>query len=138
MANTVAASEGEFPSAAARRNRSLFVSRDRRLTGDRSTGAGQDARRNRMTDTAHALQEPWPDLALQREGVGVGMWVFLMSEILFFAALFCTYAIYRSFNAEAFRIAGRETALIYGATNTLILLTSSLTMTVALRAATAQ
>jgi cytochrome c oxidase subunit III len=54
------------------------------------------------------------------------------------AALFCTYTIYRSFNAEAFRIAGHETALIYGATNTVILLTSSLTMTLALRAATAQ
>jgi len=91
-----------------------------------------------MTDTAHALQEPWPDLALQREGVAVGMWVFLISEILFFAALICTYAVYRNFNIEAFRIAGRETELVYGGTNTVILLTSSLTMTVALRAATAQ
>jgi cytochrome c oxidase subunit 3 len=84
------------------------------------------------------LREPWPNRALQREGVGVGMWLFLMSEVLFFGALFVTYAIYRSFNADAFRIAAEHTELIYGATNTAILLTSSLTMTVALRAASAQ
>jgi cytochrome c oxidase subunit III len=89
-----------------------------------------------MSDTVAAIQEPWPDLALQRQGVGVGMWIFLMSEILFFAALFCTYAVYRSFNEEAFRIAGEHAALPYGAANTLILLTSSLTMTIALRSAT--
>lgn len=91
-----------------------------------------------MTDAAGALQEPWPDLALQREGVSLGMWVFLMSEILFFAGLFCTYAVYRGFNPDAFRLAASHTEIFYGATNTVILLTSSLTMTVALRAATAR
>ncbi len=58
--------------------------------------------------------------------------------MLFFAALFCGYAVYRSFNAEAFRIAGAHTEIVYGSINTVLLLTSSLTMTVALRAATAQ
>jgi cytochrome c oxidase subunit 3 len=91
-----------------------------------------------MTDLARALQEPWPDLRLQREGVGLGMWFFLASEVLFFAALFCSYAVYRSFNAEAFRIAGAHTRIIYGSLNTALLLTSSLTMTIGLRAATAQ
>ena len=60
-----------------------------------------------MSDLARALQEPWPDLRLQREGVGFGIWVFLASEVLFFAGLFITYAIYRSFNAQAFSDAGR-------------------------------
>ncbi|MCA6124419.1 cytochrome c oxidase subunit 3 [Bradyrhizobium sp. WSM 1704] len=91
-----------------------------------------------MTDLARALQEPWPDLRMQREGVSLGMWFFLASEVLFFAALFCSYAIYRSYNPEAFRIAGAHTKVIYGSINTVLLLTSSLTMTVALRAATAQ
>ncbi len=91
-----------------------------------------------MTDLARALQEPWPDLRLQREGVGLGMWMFLASEMLFFSGLFITYAVYRSFNAEAFRIAGAHTEIIYGAINTALLLTSSLTMTIALRAATAR
>ena len=71
-----------------------------------------------MTDLARALQEPWPDLRLQRQGVGLGMWIFLASEVLFFSGLFITYAVYRSFNAEAFRIAGAHTQIIYGAINT--------------------
>jgi cytochrome c oxidase subunit III len=91
-----------------------------------------------ITANTAGLQEPWPNHALQREGVGVGMWTFLMSEVLFFAALFVTYAVYRCFNAEAFRIAAAHTDLSYGAPNTAILLTSSLTMTIALRAAGAQ
>jgi cytochrome c oxidase subunit III len=89
-----------------------------------------------MTDAA--LQEPWPNLRLQREGVSVGMWMFLASEVLFFGGLFATYAVYRSFNAEAFRVAGAHTEILYGSINTVLLLTSSLTMTVALRAATAR
>ncbi len=91
-----------------------------------------------MSDVARALQEPWPDLRLQRQGVSLGMWLFLASEALFFAGLFVTYAVYRSFNAEAFRIAGAHTEIVYGAVNTALLLTSGLTMTVALRAATAR
>jgi cytochrome c oxidase subunit 3 len=96
-----------------------------------------------MTDAAAemheaGLHEPWPTRALQREGVGVGMWIFLASEVLFFGGLFLTYAVYRSSNIEAFRIAAVQTDISYGATNTVILLTSSLTMTVALRAAAAQ
>jgi cytochrome c oxidase subunit III len=91
-----------------------------------------------MSDLARALQEPWPDLRLQREGVSLGVWFFLASEVLFFGGLFATYAVYRSFNADAFRVAGAQTAIVYGSINTVLLLTSSLTMTVALRAATAR
>lgn len=90
-----------------------------------------------MSDTAGALQHPWSTLRLQREGVGLGMWIFLVSEVLFFGGLFVSYAVYRSFNEEAFRIAGEHTEIVYGTINTVLLLTSSLTMTVALRAATA-
>ncbi|HEX3938580.1 MAG TPA: cytochrome c oxidase subunit 3 [Xanthobacteraceae bacterium] len=89
-----------------------------------------------MSDTAGALQHPWPNLRLQREGVGLGMWLFLASEVLFFGALFVGFAVYRSFNEDAFRIAGAHTEIVYGSINTALLLTSSLTMTVALRAAT--
>jgi cytochrome c oxidase subunit 3 len=91
-----------------------------------------------MSDASRALQEPWPDLAVQRTGVSVGIWAFLASEILFFSGLFITYAVYRTFNAEAFRTAAAETELFYGTVNTAILLTSSMTMTVALRASSAR
>ena len=91
-----------------------------------------------MTDVVRALQEPWPDLAVQREGVHFGIWVFLASEILFFSGLFIIYAVYRSFNPEAFAEAAKQTELFYGTLNTGLLLTSSFTMTVALRAASAR
>jgi cytochrome c oxidase subunit III len=89
-----------------------------------------------MTDAA--LREPWPNLQTQREGVTLGMWVFLASEVLFFGGLFVSYAVYRSFNGEAFRLASAHTQVLYGTINTALLLTSSFTITIALRAATAE
>jgi cytochrome c oxidase subunit 3 len=91
-----------------------------------------------MSDVSGALQEPWPDLSVQREGVSVGIWVFLASEVLFFGVLIATYAVYRTLNAEAFRAAARHTEVLYGTINTVLLLTSSATMTVALRASAAR
>src|ERR1700761_3350997 len=90
-----------------------------------------------MSDTAGALQHPWPNLRMQRDGVSLGMWIFLASEVLFFGALFVGYAVYRSFNEDAFRIPGQHAEIVYGTINTVLLLPSSLAMTVALRAATA-
>jgi cytochrome c oxidase subunit III len=91
-----------------------------------------------MSDISRALQEPWPTLTVQREGVHFGIWVFLASEILFFSGLFVTYTVYRSLNPQAFTEAAKQTELLYGTINTGLLLTSSMTMTVALRAATAR
>ncbi|GJD65842.1 cytochrome c oxidase subunit 3 [Methylobacterium frigidaeris] len=89
------------------------------------------------------LREPWSELATdsetafarQRGGATFGIWVFLASEALFFAALFLTYTAARLANQEAFAAAGRETNIVYGTLNTAILLTSSLTMAVASQAA---
>jgi cytochrome c oxidase subunit 3 len=87
-----------------------------------------------MSDVATALREPWPDLDRQREGVTVGIWLFIASEVLFFGALFLGYAVYRTLYPEAFRIAGAQTEVFYGSVNLLLLLTSSVTMTVAVDA----
>jgi cytochrome c oxidase subunit 3 len=84
-----------------------------------------------MTDSPRVLHEPWPSLARQRDAVSFGMWVFIASELLFFGCLLLAYAVYRTLDPEAFTIAARETEVIYGATNTAILLTSSLTMAMA-------
>ena len=86
-------------------------------------------------EAAGALREPWPDLDRQRQGVELGMWIFLASEILFFGALLVSYAIYRVLHPEAFRQAAAQTEILYGTLNTVLLLTSSMTMTIALRAA---
>jgi len=91
-----------------------------------------------MSEVSRAVQEPWPDLATQREGVGLGIWAFLASEVLFFGALLTTYAVYRGFNPAAFRAAASHTEIFYGTINTVLLLTSSVTMTIALRASEAR
>jgi cytochrome c oxidase subunit 3 len=89
-----------------------------------------------MSDAAGILREPWPDVARQRLGASFGIWAFLASEVLFFSALFLSYAVYRSLHPDAFRIAAHETNILYGTINTALLLTSSLNMTIAGRAAT--
>ena len=88
-----------------------------------------------MSD-ATILREPWPNVERQRYGATFGIWTFLATELLFFGALFLTYAVYRSLHPEAFRAASHATDIVYGTTNTVILLTSSLIMTIAERAAT--
>jgi cytochrome c oxidase subunit III len=88
-----------------------------------------------MSD-ATILREPWPNVERQRYGATFGIWTFLATELLFFGALFLTYAVYRSLHPEAFRVASHATDIVYGTTNTVILLTSSLIMTIAERAAT--
>jgi cytochrome c oxidase subunit III len=87
-----------------------------------------------MSDAAAALREPWPDLDRQRQGVTVGIWLFIVSEVLFFGTLFLGYAVYRTLYPEAFRIAAAETEVFYGSVNLVLLLTSSATMTVAVDA----
>jgi cytochrome c oxidase subunit 3 len=87
-----------------------------------------------MSDAAAALREPWPDLDRQREGVTVGIWLFIVSEVLFFGALFLGYAVYRTLYPEAFHVAAAETEVFYGSVNLVLLLTSSATMTVAVDA----
>jgi len=64
----------------------------------------------------------------------MGMWLFLFTEILLFGGLFLVYAVYRRANPEAFHIASGELSLRFGAINTVILLTSSLTMALAVSA----
>ena len=132
MADHVTAAEAELFATAAHRCRAVRLPRLRPRRGSGQRGTRAAAGWTDMSDLARALQEPWPDLRLQRQGVSLGMWIFLASEVLFFCGLFITYAVYRSFNAEAFRIAGAHTQIIYGSINTALLLTSSLTMTVAL------
>ncbi|HEY0982133.1 cytochrome c oxidase subunit 3 [Schlesneria sp.] len=64
-----------------------------------------------------------------------GMWLFLITEVLFFSGLFCAYAVYRSTHPEAFANADRYLDSTLGATNTAVLIFSSLTMAWAVRAA---
>jgi cytochrome c oxidase subunit 3 len=61
-------------------------------------------------------------------GSKIGMWLFLLSEIILFGGLFILYSVYRFKNPSAFHLAAEELNRPFGAINTLILITSSLTM----------
>jgi cytochrome c oxidase subunit 3 len=63
------------------------------------------------------------------------MWVFLVTEIMFFGGLFMAYLVYRTASPEAFREASHHLNVVYGTINTAVLICSSLTMAFAVRSA---
>ena len=71
----------------------------------------------------------------QFDSAKMGMWAFLATEILMFGGLFCAYAVYRYNNPDVFRVGEHHLNTALGATNTVVLLASSLTMALAVRAA---
>jgi cytochrome c oxidase subunit 3 len=82
-----------------------------------------------------ALQHHFDTMAQQKEAAVVGMWVFLLTEILFFGGLFAAYMIYRIWYFDAFAEASRSLSLFWGGLNTAVLIGSSLTMAMAVRSA---
>ncbi len=65
----------------------------------------------------------------------LGMWVFLLTEIMFFGGMFGAYTVYRSMYPKAFAATSQHMDPLYGAINTLVLIVSSLTMALAVRSA---
>ena len=88
-------------------------------------------------DEAHhpALAHHFDSLEQQSEATTLGMWVFLVTEVLFFGGLFATYMIYRNWYPDAFAAASHELDVTLGTVNTVVLITSSLTMALAVHAA---
>ncbi len=86
---------------------------------------------------AHAptLAHHFEDLEQQREASSLGMWVFLATEIMFFGGLFTAYTVYRGMYLAGFDTGSHLLNVRLGALNTGILLCSSLTMALAVRAA---
>ncbi len=74
-----------------------------------------------MNETAHIEHRDYT-------GAKLGMWLFLFTEVLLFGGMFLVYAEFRQVNTADFHEAGREMNVVIGAVNTIILLTSSLTM----------
>jgi len=72
---------------------------------------------------------------LYRETAQLGIWLFLMTETLFFGALLLGYTVLRHTYPEGFVEAGKETKIVIGTVNTAVLLTSSATMAWAVHAA---
>jgi cytochrome c oxidase subunit 3 len=66
------------------------------------------------------------------EGSRIGMWLFLFTELILFGGLFIVYAVYRFEHAQEFHLASRELDTFVGTVNTMILLTSSLSVALSL------
>lgn len=81
------------------------------------------------------LQHHFDDMAQQAEASTLGMWVFLVTEIMFFGGLFMAYLVYRSAQPQGFAEASHHLNITWGATNTVVLIFSSLTMALGVRAA---
>jgi cytochrome c oxidase subunit 3 len=84
---------------------------------------------------AQILAGQFDDLEQQAETAMVGMWTFLATEVLFFGGLFLAYIVYRTTFPLAFAIGSHHSNLWLGSANTAVLLTSSLTMALAVHAA---
>jgi cytochrome c oxidase subunit 3 len=71
----------------------------------------------------------------QRDAASLGMWWFLATEVMFFGGLFCAYLIYRRMYFGEFAAASQTLSWKLGATNTVVLICSSLTVVMAVWAA---
>src|SRR5436190_5005202 len=74
------------------------------------------------------LQHQFDDMAQQAESDAIGMWMFLVQEIMFFGGLFTVYLVFRSKYPMAFAAGSNHLDVVMGFVNTLVLIVSSLTM----------
>jgi cytochrome c oxidase subunit 3 len=92
-----------------------------------------------LPETAHALaphhQHQFETVEQQKETATLGMWAFLVQEVMFFGGLFGAYTVYRALYPEAFAEASQHLDYVLGALNTGVLICSSMTMALAVRAA---
>lgn len=83
----------------------------------------------------HALHPHFADLEQQRETATLGMWVFLLTEIMFFGGMFTAYLVYRVVYFNAWKQGSIHMDFWIGTVNTAVLICSSLTMALAVHAA---
>ena len=81
------------------------------------------------------LRHHFVDEEQQRNTVTFGMWLFLVTEIMFFGGMFCAYLLYRTRHFNEFAAGSRSLSTWLGGVNTAVLLVSSWTMAMAVRSA---
>lgn len=81
------------------------------------------------------IQHHFVDSDQQFDSAKMGMWIFLVTEILFFGGLFSAYIVYRSWYPELYTLASTELDTFWGTVNTAVLIGSSLTVAMAIRSA---
>ncbi len=93
-------------------------------------------RRERLVDrNRSAVAHHFENMDQQREATSLGMWAFLVTEVMFFGGMFAGYAVCHSMFPGAFGEASKMLNVVLGATNTGVLICSSLTMAFAVRSA---
>ncbi len=81
------------------------------------------------------LAHHFENMDQQREASSLGMWAFLVTEVMFFGGMFAGYGVCRSLYPHAFGEASKLLNVVLGATNTAVLICSSLMMALAVRSA---
>jgi cytochrome c oxidase subunit III len=74
------------------------------------------------------LREQFTNPDQQRETATIGMWIFLITEVLLFGALFTSYTVYRISAPQAFDLGSKDMDILLGSVNTAVLICSSFTM----------
>ena len=88
-----------------------------------------------LEQTVPYVAHHFDDAEQQHDASTLGMWLFLVQEVMFFGGLFLAYVVYRTSFPEAFHAGSHELDIKLGAFNTVVLLTSSLTMALSVHAA---
>ena len=90
-----------------------------------------------MTTAAHNphLAHHFDDMEQQYLSANLGMWAFLVTEIMFFGGMFAVYSVYRFMHPVAFAEGSAHLDVLIGTINTAVLLTSSLTVALSVHAA---
>ncbi len=88
-----------------------------------------------MSESHSALAHQFDDLEQQHEAASLGMWLFLVTEIMFFGGLFTGYTVYRNLYPDAWAAGSNHLNVLIGGFNTAVLIGSSLTMAMAVHAA---
>ena len=90
---------------------------------------------NHQAASHPALQHHFDSMEQQHDATTLGMWLFLVQEIMFFGGLFTVYLVYRVKYFAAFAAGSNSLDIRWGGINTAILIGSSLTMALAVHAA---
>jgi cytochrome c oxidase subunit 3 len=88
-----------------------------------------------LSDKAAVVAHQFDDIEQQKEAAGLGMWTFLLTEIMMFGGLFTGYTVYRTSYPQAFADGSQHLDVALGGINTAVLIGSSLTMALAVHAA---
>src|SRR5215475_3451495 len=88
-----------------------------------------------LAERRSVLAHQFDDPAQQHEASRLGMWAFLLTEVMFFGGLFVGYTVYRTAYLEGFVEGSQHLDVLLGTVNTVVLISSSLTMALAVYAA---